>query len=204
MLLGRGRASLGLVNPYWLPLLTAFIAAGSALAGTILSNYLARKDKRLEREWRSRQEAADFLISRGEELYVHLDRIESYIVDHSQLIELFCHGRLKLDDFKVSRANVRRDLEAAALSRVKLNVRAFFPKLLPQYTELLTNLSRLDIIDQALIEGDESKAGLLYRISHDASRLKESVIASGEQLRDDLAHELAAAFTARASAGSDP
>lgn len=188
------------MNPFWLPVLTALIAAGSALAGTILSNYLARHDRQAERDWRSRQEAADFLISRGEELYSHLDRVDSYIVDHTQLIELFCHGRLKLDEFKASRGNVRKQLDQAALSRVKLNVRAFFPKLLPQYSELLANLSRLDLVDQALVEGDESKAGLLYRISHDASRLKESVIESGEQLRDELARDLAATFTARSSA----
>ena len=181
--------------------MTALIAAASALAGAILTNYLTRKDRQAEREHRGRQEAADFLIGRGEDLYVHLDRIEAYIVRHTDLIALYCNGRLQFDEFKLARGQAQQDLEQAAMSRVKLNVRAFFPKLLPLHEEMVTNLSRLETIDQALIQGNERKADLLYRVYQDTLRLRDTAVQTGEQLRSELAQDLAAAFAARSASG---
>jgi hypothetical protein len=186
--------------PFWLPIITALIASTSALAGVMLNNYLARKDKRLELSFRAGQEAKDFLISRGEELYVHLDQMDAYVAGHCRLIQSFCASAITFDEFRSARRDSLGDRERFSVSRIKLSIRSFFPSLAPVYNELAENLGRIDIIDHALLEARQHDASLLVRANADAIRLQRLVTTKGEQLRDALAGLLASTFAARSMA----
>ena len=184
--------------PLWLSLLTALIAAASALAGAILNNYLSGKEKQIERSIRARGEASDFLINRGEELYLHLDHVDNYISAHNELIQLYCHGRLSFDEFRSLREEELRRFERLRISKSKLIVRAFFKNLMPSYTSLAENLTRLNTLDKALMDAEERAAQLLYRVSADAARLQKLVVEEGDRMRDELAQTLADIFVSRA------
>ena len=185
--------------PIWLPLATALIAALSALGGVILNSYLSRRDKALELAFRATQESKDFLISRGEDLYVHLDEMDGYVAAHCRLIQKFCNAHMSFDDYRRLRRESWADREKFSVSRIKLLVRSFFPALVPLHEELAENLARLNEIDRALMDEKDHDARLLHRANADAIRLQKLVATGGERLRAALAQQLNDAFRSKAS-----
>jgi hypothetical protein len=183
----------------WLPLFTALIAACSALSAVFLTNYLGRKDRQAEREFKASQDARDFLIARGEDLYVHLDQMDAYVAEHCRTILAFCGSRIDFDAFRAAREGTLADRDKFSVSRIKLSLRSFFPALVPAFDDLTENLARIDMLDRALLETDRHDASLLYRANSDAVRLQDLVTTRGEELREALAKLLADLFAARAA-----
>ena len=183
--------------PIWLPLATAFIAALSALAGVILNSYLTRRDKALELSFRAAQESKNFLVARGEELYLQIDEMDNYVAANCRLIHNFCNGHVTFDDFRRIRRDSWEDRQKFSLSRIKLSVRSFFPELQPLHDELAENLLHLSTIDRVLMDAREHKPKLLYRVSADTVRLQKLVMNTGEQLREALSMHLAETFRSK-------
>ena len=188
------------MTPFWLPLATALIAAFSALTGVILNSYLSRRDKALEHSFRAVQESKDFLISRGEDLYVHLDEMDNFVAAHCRLIQRFCNSRISFEDYQRMRRESWEDREKFSLARVNLSVKAFFPELITIYSELADNLRGLNEIDRALMDVNEHSATLLYSANADANRLVGLIASTGKELREALATHLSETFRSKTSA----
>jgi hypothetical protein len=187
------------MSPAWLPIFTALIAAISALSGVLLTSYLSRKDRQAERSFKASQEARDFLIARGEDLYVHLDQMDNFVADHCRTILAFCGSRIDFDEFCKARDQSPADRDKFSVSRIKLSLRSFFPALVPAYDDLTENVARIEMIDRALLATDRHDASLLYKANSDAVRLQTLVTTKGEELREALAALLASTFAARAA-----
>jgi len=183
--------------PLWLPIVTALIAALSALAGVLLNSYLARRDLAVERLWKARQESKDFLLARGEDLYVHLDQLDAHVERHCWLIQAFCGGTLSFHEYGDRRRAALEERDKFSVAKIKLTVRAFFPGLTDLYEELADNLERVDTLDRALADAREHDAKLLYRANADAIRLQKLVADQGEQLRGRLVKLLSEIFISR-------
>jgi hypothetical protein len=183
----------------WVPITTAAVAATSALAGVILNSWLTRKDRALELEFKARQESKDFLIARGEDLYIHLDQMDTYVADHCRLLQAFCRSDIDFEEFRSARRESLVDREKFSVSRIKLSIRSFFPSLIPIYDGLAENLSRINILDRALMDAPEHDGTLLYRANSDAIRLQNLVATKGEELRTALAALLSDTFASRVS-----
>lgn len=179
------------------PVLTALIAALSVLAGAFLNHRLAAREGKLERAIRARQEALDFRLARGEQLYLWLDHIRAYAARHASLIQLHCHGRSDMDRFRLDRADALALLDQAELARVELTVLAFFPQLAGLHAELIANLGRLRILDEVLLGSQPGKADLHLKLSKDAGRLERIVKETGDRLRDELVRDLSGLFSSR-------
>lgn len=182
------------MSPFWLPILTGLIAASSALAGVLLNNYLARRDRLLEHRLRAKQESKEFLISRGEDLYVQLDLMDDYVSAHCRLIQALCSSRIDREQFKLIRRESFQDREKFSVAKIKLNVRTFFPALVADYEDIAENLARIDIIDRALLDASDLDASLLVRANADSVRLQKLIATKGEEVRIRLSHLLSDIF----------
>jgi hypothetical protein len=193
------------VSATWLSIVSGLIAAVSALAGALLSNYLGQKERAQQQAFRIAQETRDFLIARGEYLYVELDRIDRYVEDHCRLIQALCRSEIRRDAFRDLRRDRLDERGKFNVARVKLNVRAFFPALREDYEALAENIWRIDTLDEALLDAETLDAALLFKANADSIRLQTLVATSGEELRAKLAQLLAETFASRAgAAGTDP
>lgn len=185
-------------SPVWLSLVSGLIAAVSALAGALLNNHLGQKEQARQQAFRIAQETRDFLIARGEYLYVQLDRLDSYVEQHCRLIQALCRSDIELETFRELRRERATERETFSVARIKLNVRSFFPALGPDYEELAENLARIDTLDNALFDARALDAALLVKANADAIRLQKLVETKGEELRAKLADHLAITFASRA------
>jgi hypothetical protein len=193
------------VSATWLSIVSGLIAAVSALAGALLSNYLGQKERAQQQAFRIAQETRDFLIARGEYLYVELDRIDRYVEDHCRLIQALCRSEIRRDAFRDLRRDRLDERGKFNVARVKLNVRAFFPALREDYEALAENIWRIDTLDEALLDAETLDAALLFKANADSIRLQTLVATSGEDLRAKLAQLLAETFASRAgAAATDP
>jgi len=182
------------LTPFWLPILTGVIAAISALAGVILNNYLARRDRILEHGLRAKQDAREFLINKGEELYIQLDLLDEYVSAHCRLIQSLCSSRIDRERYKLIRRESFGDREKFSVAKVKLNVRSFFPALIADYEDIAENLSRLDTIDRAIMDAPKLDAVLLVSANADSIRLQKLIATKGEQVRVRLSGMLSDIF----------
>ncbi|HEX7930406.1 MAG TPA: hypothetical protein VF470_05825 [Sphingomicrobium sp.] len=183
----------------FIPIMTAVIAATSALSGAILSNMLSRRDRAAERAIRARQDAQTHLLSRGEDLFLYLAKLDRYVADHVDIIEQFCHGHIDRQSFQALRSEVIDDFEELELGRIHLSVSVFFPDLLPLYLESMTNLNALKTIDGVLFGSAEPSSSVVYRISADAVRLRKVSRSNAERFREAVSGILRETFQLRHS-----
>jgi hypothetical protein len=184
--------------PVWLPIITGLIAAGSALSGVILNNILARRDRILQHSLSTARENKDFLISRGEDLYVQLDLLDEYVSTHCRLIQALCSSRIEIEEFRRIRNASLDDRDKFSVAKIKLNVRSFFPALAADYEDIAENLSRINTIDRALMDAGKPDATLLVKANADSIRLQKLIATNGEQLRVKLSASLSEIFASRA------
>ena len=185
------------MTPLWLPIVTGLIAACSALAGVILNNHLARRDRLLEHSLRAAQQARDFLIDKGEDLYVHLDMLDSYVSEHCRHIQALCSSEIDRDAFLALRREGLDARDKFSVARIRLSIRSFFPALIADYADLAENLARIDVLDRALLHPREPDASLFVKANADSLRLEKLVATRGEQLRAKLEAVLADVFILR-------
>lgn len=172
-------------------LLGAVTAAGAALLGALTTGWLSLRERQFEARQSREAERREFLVARGEALFIHLTELDRHLIRRVDLIERLCHARIEREAYLAERAAAIAGFDEAGLARTDLSVRAFFPGLHPDLAALEQLFAALDTIDGVAAAREAPSGSVLYRISADAARLRREAAATSERLRGLLVGELA-------------
>jgi len=131
--------------PFWLPLLTALIATGSALGGVYLKGRLDRAEKAADRRWEKARRDYDFRRDKAEELYTHIDR---YCTLHDNIytsVDAWLSGKVSgpqlMDMIAQDQERISHDS-----TRVNFIIQTYYPEIKTNFSYLRDKFSEINDI----------------------------------------------------------